>query len=209
FDRVAVRYALDTLFNDGSVVEDFCDVMGRGADDFYAAVEGLLMGLGADEGGQEGMMNIDDLLPKLLDKAGGKHLHIAGQDDEFDIIFPKQLDLLPLGVLLVLLCYWNYAVGDVVKVGVVFRVGMIADHQGNFAGEFASALAVEQIDEAVIVLGNKNGYTRTIVRAGDAPLNRKLLGDGSEPFWKVFQIEFETGEIPFDAGKIETFDAGR
>jgi len=76
-DRVTVRYALDTLFNDGPVVEDFCDVMGCGANDFYAAVEGLLMGLRADECGQEGMMNIDDLLRKLLDEAGGKHLHIA------------------------------------------------------------------------------------------------------------------------------------
>jgi hypothetical protein len=42
----------------------------------------------------------------------------------------------------------------------------------------------------------------------DAPLNGKLLGDGSKPFWKVFQVEFEPFEIPFDAREIETFDAG-
>jgi len=96
----------------------------------------------------------------------------------------------------------------VVKVGVIFRVGMIADHQRDFAGEFAGALAVEQIDEAVVVFGNKNCHARTVVRGGDAPLNGKLLGDGSKPLGEVFQVELEAFEIPFDAGEIETFDAG-
>jgi len=88
-DGVAVRDAFDALLDDGAVVEDFRDVVGGGADDFYAAVEGLLMGLGADEGGQEGMMDIDDLLGKLFDETGRKHLHVASQDDQFDIIFAK------------------------------------------------------------------------------------------------------------------------
>jgi hypothetical protein len=38
-------------------------------------------------------------------------------------------------------------------------------------------------------------------------LNGKLLGDGSEPLWKILEVEFETCEIPFDACEIETFDA--
>lgn len=207
-DRVAVGDAFDALLDDGAVVEDFGDVVGGGADDFYAAVEGLLMRLCADECGQKGMMNIDDLLRELLDEAGGKHLHITGQDNQFDIVFAKQFDLLPLSLLLVLLCDWNHGVGDVVKVGVIFRVGMIADYQANFAGEFAGALAVEQIDKAVVVFGNKNGDARTVVRGGDAPLNRELFGDGSKPLWKILEVELETSEIPFDAGEIETFDAG-
>jgi hypothetical protein len=44
-DRVAVRDAFDTLLDDGAVVEDFSNVVGGGADDFYATVEGLLVGL--------------------------------------------------------------------------------------------------------------------------------------------------------------------
>jgi len=32
-----------------------------------------------------------------------------------------------------------------------------------------------------------------------------LFGNGREPFRKIFQIEFEAGEIPFHAGKIKTF----
>jgi len=96
----------------------------------------------------------------------------------------------------------------VVKVGVIFRVGMIADHQRDFASEFAGALAIEQIHKAVVVFGDKNGHARTVVRGGDAPLNRKLFGDGSKPLWKILEVELETGEIPFQAREIETFDAG-
>src|SRR5579864_4913654 len=64
-DGVAVRDAFDALLDDGAVVEDFRDVVGGGADDFYATVKGLLVRLCADECGQERMMNIDDLLRKL------------------------------------------------------------------------------------------------------------------------------------------------
>ena len=39
-------------------------------------------------------------------------------------------------------------------------------------------------------------------------MNRKLFGDGSKPLWKILEVEFETCEIPFDAGEVETFDAG-
>jgi len=39
-------------------------------------------------------------------------------------------------------------------------------------------------------------------------LNRKLLGDGREPLWKILEVELETGEIPFQAGEIKAFDAG-
>src|ERR1700758_4770735 len=90
-DRVSVRDAFDTLLNDGAVIEHFGDIVSGSSDNFHAAVEGLLMGFGADECGQKGMVNIDDLLRKLLDKAGRKDLHIAGQNNQFDIIFAKQL----------------------------------------------------------------------------------------------------------------------
>ncbi len=207
-DRVAVRYPFDALFDDGAVIEHFGDIVGCGANDFHAAIEGLLMGLCADECGQEGMMDIDDLLGELCDEIRGKHLHVASQDDEFDIVLAKQFDLLPFCLRLVFLGNGNHAIGNAIKVCVGLRVGMIADYQGDFAGEFAGALPVEQIDEAVIVFGNKNGHARTVVRGGDAPLNGKLLGDGSKPFWKILEVELETCEIPFDAREIETFDAG-
>ncbi len=97
---------------------------------------------------------------------------------------------------------------DTVKVCVAFRVGMVADHQRNFAGEFADPLPIQQINQTVIVFRYQNGHARTVVRARDAPLNRKLLGNGCKPLREVLQIELEPCEVSFDAGKIETFFAG-
>src|SRR6266849_8766568 len=66
--RVPVRDASDALLDDRSIIEDFGDVVRGGADEFYAPLEGLMMRLGAHKGGQEGMMNINDLLREMPDE---------------------------------------------------------------------------------------------------------------------------------------------
>ena len=38
-------------------------------------------------------------------------------------------------------------------------------------------------------------------------MNRKLFGDGREPFWKILEVELETGEVPFKAREVKAFDA--
>ena len=51
FKGIAMRDARDALFDDGAVVEDFGDIVRGGADEFYAAIIGLVMGFRADKGG--------------------------------------------------------------------------------------------------------------------------------------------------------------
>jgi hypothetical protein len=53
FDRVAVGDADHVLLDDGAVVEDFGDVVAGCADQLYAALEGLMVGASADEGGKK------------------------------------------------------------------------------------------------------------------------------------------------------------
>src|ERR1700732_959735 len=50
FKGIAMRNASDALFDDRAVVEDFGDIVRSGADEFYAALIGLVMGFCADEG---------------------------------------------------------------------------------------------------------------------------------------------------------------
>ena len=52
------------LLDDRAIVQAFANVVRGGADKFHAAIEGLLVGLGADEGWQEGVVDIDDALGK-------------------------------------------------------------------------------------------------------------------------------------------------
>ena len=50
FKGIAMRDARDALFDDGTIVEDFGDIVRGGADEFYAAIIGLVMGFRADKG---------------------------------------------------------------------------------------------------------------------------------------------------------------
>ncbi len=54
-------------------------------------------------------------------------------------------------------------IGNTIKIGVVPGVRMIADHQRDLAGEFPDPLPIEQVNEAVIVFGNKDGDAGAIV----------------------------------------------
>src|SRR5580704_6752106 len=141
-----MRYTRNALLDDGSVIKHFRDVVRRRADDFHAAIESLLVWLGAHEGWQKRMMDIDDLLRILRDEVLGEHLHIARQNDQLDIVLAKQFDLLLLSLELVLLSYGNEVIRNLMKICVTFRVRMIADHQRDFAREFADPLPVEQVD---------------------------------------------------------------
>ena len=74
----------DVLLDDGAFVELLCDVVGRGADDFDAAVVGGLIGACAGIGGEKGLVDIDDASGKRLDKGGAEDLHVAGENDKVD-----------------------------------------------------------------------------------------------------------------------------
>ena len=53
FNRVAVGDADDVLLDDGAVVENFSDVVAGRADELHAALEGLMVRAGSDEGRQK------------------------------------------------------------------------------------------------------------------------------------------------------------
>src|SRR5450432_4310162 len=59
-DVVAVAHAADVLLDDGTLVELAGHEMRGRADDLHAARLGLVVGLGADEGGQERVVDVDD-----------------------------------------------------------------------------------------------------------------------------------------------------
>ena len=67
FRRVAVADALDVLLDDRAFVEIGGDVMRGGADQLDAALIGLVVGLGALEGRQERVVDVDDRPDSLAD----------------------------------------------------------------------------------------------------------------------------------------------
>ena len=61
-----MRNAHYVLLDDRSVVEHFRDVVAGGADQFHPAIERLLVRLAADKRGQKRMMNIDDVVRRIV-----------------------------------------------------------------------------------------------------------------------------------------------
>src|SRR5256885_16123292 len=67
---------------------------------------------------------------------------------------------------------------------------------------------MKQIHEAVIVLGNKDGYARAAIAEGEHPVHAKFVGDGAKRAIEIAQIEAKTAEIPFDTRQVVAFFAG-
>jgi len=69
FDRVLVGDPEDVLSDDGAVVEDLAGVVGRRPDDLDPPRVGLVVGAGAEEGGQERVVDVDDPVAVAFDEA--------------------------------------------------------------------------------------------------------------------------------------------
>jgi hypothetical protein len=130
-------------------------------------------------------------------------LHVAGQHDQVDLACSQQLKLPLLGSCLVFSRHRNFVVGNAVELGVALRVGMIADDGRNFAGELTVALAVQQVDQAVIVLGNENRYTRSIPAEREPPVHGEFFSDGRELRRKILHVESESFQREFCAREIK------
>ena len=53
-------------------------------------------------------------------------------------------------------------VRDFVKVGEGLVIWVVGDNERDFAGEFAALMAVEEIDEAVIVFRDQDDHARAV-----------------------------------------------
>ena len=84
FDGIAVGDAGHCLFDDWTFIQIHGHVVACGPDQFHAAQEGLMVGLGADEGGKKRMMDIDNAIGILGNEVFAQDLHVAGQHDQLD-----------------------------------------------------------------------------------------------------------------------------
>lgn len=92
-DLVAVGDACDILLDDGAVVEDLGDVVAGSADELDSAGVCGVVGACADEGGEEGVVYVDDGGGVGGDEGGGEDLHVAGEDDEVDVVLAEEVEL--------------------------------------------------------------------------------------------------------------------
>ena len=152
-------------------------------------------------------MNVDDGLGEMHDEVGRKHLHVAGKDHDVDVIGMEKFQLLCFGLRLGFFGDGNVMEGDAVKIGVAFRVDMIANNQRKIAFPFSAPLAIQQIHQAVILLGNEDGQARTVIAQRDAPVHAELVRDGAKRAVEVLHVQAESVQIPLDTRQVVTLFA--
>ena len=89
---VGVAHADHVLIDDRAGVELGGHVVGGRADQFDAALVGAGVGIGADEGWKEAVVDVDRRRAYRGEEPGGEDLHVAGEDQQVD--FADQLQRL-------------------------------------------------------------------------------------------------------------------
>ena len=144
------------------------------------------------------MVDVDDLLRIGSHEFGRKDLHVAREYDEIYGMALEHGKYLLLGGLLALSVNRNEKKGHSIKIGDGLVIGMIGDNAGDIAIEFAALMAIEQINQAVVVLRNQYGHPLAYIRNRDAPLHLKFGGDLTEMPNEITQGKVEVGGIEFD-----------
>ena len=91
--RVAMAHPHHVLLDDRALVQIGGRVVRGGADTLHAAAVGLVVGPAAAEGRQEGVVDVDDARRVGLDEVSVENLHVAGQDDQVDLVFDQKSSL--------------------------------------------------------------------------------------------------------------------
>jgi len=198
---VEVLYAFDFLVDDGSGVEVGGDVVAGCADEFDAALVGLLVGVCADEGGEEAVVDVDDAAGVGVAEVVREDLHEACEDDEFDVLLVDEVaDLLEAGEALVAV-HFDEVEGDVGVLGDGLAVGSVADDRGDFDGEFAEAGAPEDFLEAVVGFGDEDGGPHFVGEAAEVPVGAEGAAEGAEAVDEVLGVDVEVCGCDFESGE--------
>src|SRR5918997_6294693 len=161
---VAVGYVGDVLVDDGPRVEILRDVVGGRADRLHAPLVSPAVGVGPGEGGQEGVVDVDDAARIGFDKAGGEDLHVASAHHEVDAALGEQAQNPRLLLGLGLLRDGKVIEGDTVALGARLQVGVVGDDERYLRLELPRVPTPEEIYQAVVVAGDQ--YRHPLGRVG-------------------------------------------
>lgn len=170
----------DTLFNNGALIQIGRDKVGRGADNLNAAVVGLVVGLGALEGGQEAVVDVDDFAAHGGAQGGREDLHIAGQDDELNVVLADQVEDLALLGGLGVLGDGQVVELDAVALGERRVVGVVGHDDGHLDAQLARLGAEEQVVEAVADLGDHDEHAHLACHGPDVVCHGQVGGQGGK-----------------------------
>ncbi len=134
------------------------------------------------------------------DELLGEHLHVSGEDrevglvlaDEGDLLLADEGDLALLRCALVFFRDRNDHERDAIEVGDGLIVGVVGNDERDFAVQFADLVAVEQVDQAVIIFRNHDDHALALAGSGKAPFHAELVGDRIELLGEFLKRQIKT-----------------
>ena len=190
------------LFDDGACVEVTGHIMAGGPDNLHTPFPCLVVGLCPDECGQEGLVDVDDVVGVPANHLVADDLHVPGQDDECHTFLLKQAHLGFLYLLLVgmVLVDGPHIVGDAELFGHFPHVFVIADDARYVDIPFSRLVSCKQVEEAMAHLADEDGHSRTGV--AEIKTERHVIPLGIEcidVFTNLVAWNEETLQFPFNA----------
>lgn len=131
----------DALLDNGAFIEVGGDKVGGGADNLDAALERLVVRLGALEAGQEGVVNVDDAAAHGRAEARREDLHVAGENDELNVVLADQVEDLRLLLQLGVLVHGQVVEGNTVALSQGLVLWVVGDDERNLFGRTDFRLA--------------------------------------------------------------------
>jgi hypothetical protein len=175
FEGVVVTDADDVLFDDWSGIEFFGCIVACGADEFDSAFDGLLVGSGSDERGQEAVVDIDDAMEVFIAEPAGKYLHVAGKDNGVRSGLLDQSSRFAKGGFFACgvcgnghMVKWNLVPFDQLAQGF-----MVGNHTGNIAPEVPDFPPVQEVGKAVVNFADEYDNFLASGRVGQPPVHAK------------------------------------
>lgn len=133
-----VVHANNILLDDGALVKIARDKVRRGPDELHAAVIGLVVGLGALEGRQKTVVDIDDFPRHGLAQRRRQNLHVPRQHDQLDLILLDELQDPGFLLLLCIRCHGEVHERHLVRCGELGELRVVRDDQRDLNGQLAS-----------------------------------------------------------------------
>ena len=192
---------LDFLLDDRAGIEIRGDVVAGGSDEFHAALMSLFVGVCADEGGEEGVMDVDDFPGEFLAKGIGQDLHEAGEDDEFHVLREEQIANFKKAVLAAFTVHCHVMEGNPGALGDGAAGLAVADDGGDFDGEFVEFGAPDDLVEAVVGLGDEDGGAHFVGQRAEVPYGLQGAAEGAEAVGEILHVHIEVGGVNFQAGE--------
>lgn len=169
-----------TLLDDGALVQVSRNEMRRRTDDLDAALVCLVVGLGSLEGWQKAVVDVDDLPTHGLAQHRRQDLHVAGQDDQLNVVLPHQLEDLALLLRLGVLGDGEMVELDAVAPGQGLELGVVRHDDGDLDPQLARLGPEQQVVEAVPDLGHHDEHAGFLRHRPDLVVHMNLGGQGLE-----------------------------